>query len=621
MPAPEFLSGGGELGALIRAHHWAATPLGEPGGWPQGLKTAVRLPLSTRHPIFVFWGPEQVCLYNDAYRASLGPEKHPSALGARARQVWPEIWEIIGPQIDLVLRGGGSTWHENQLVPILRHGEMQEVYWTYSYAPIDEESAPGGIGGVLVICTETTARVLAERRTASERENFAELFQQAPTFMAVLRGPEHRVELVNPGYMRLIGDRDVVGRTVAEALPDAVAQGYLALLDEVFRSGEPYVATGARYAMQSAPGGPVDERSIDFVYQPIKDAEGAVTAIFVEGVDVTARAMAAAALRDAKETLEAKVEERTSALMAAEAALRQSQKMEAIGQLTGGIAHDFNNLLQGLSGSLDLIRRKPDDREQVCRWADAGLQAAERGSRLTAQLLAFSRAQKLDARPVVAEDLVVGMGDLLGRTLGPGVRIVLHPDLSRVAALCDATQLEMALLNLAINARDAMPDGGELMLSVAPREVAQSAELAGGRYVEIAVRDTGAGMSAAVAARAFDPFFTTKPLGKGTGLGLSQVYAMARQAGGTARIESEPGRGTTVRLWLPRTEAGAAEAAAPMVRAEPRQGEVAATVLVVDDDPDVRRFLADSLEALGYAALEAADGAAGSWRSTAMRPM
>ena len=252
--------------------------------------------LTTRHPIFIFWGREQICLYNDAYRASLGPEKHPSILGGRARDAWPEIWNIIGPQIAMVLRGEGATWHENQLVPILRHGAIQDVYWTYSYGPIDDEDAPNGVGGVLVVCSETTSQVMAERRLATERERFAQLFEQAPSFMAFLQGPSHRIELANPGYMRLVGQRPVIGRTVAEALPDAVEQGYLKLLDQVYSSGEAFTAMEARYVFRTQDSDAEVERFVDFVYQPIKDSAGTVTGIFVEGVDVTNRTLAGRAL-------------------------------------------------------------------------------------------------------------------------------------------------------------------------------------------------------------------------------------------------------------------------------------------------------------------------------------
>ena len=164
----DFLAGGGEMGALIRAYDWAKSPLGEPSTWPQGLKTSVRLLLSTGHPMFLWWGPELIQFYNDAYRRSIGPERHPSAIGQRGRECWAEIWDIIGPQIEQVMAGRGFTWHENQLVPITRYGKREDVYWTYSYGPIDDPSAPHGVGGVLVVCTETTEQVAAEQRLRDE---------------------------------------------------------------------------------------------------------------------------------------------------------------------------------------------------------------------------------------------------------------------------------------------------------------------------------------------------------------------------------------------------------------------------------------------------------------------
>jgi signal transduction histidine kinase len=292
----EFLAGGGVMGEHIRLYPWARTPLGEPQFWPRGLRTAVRVLLTTQHPMFIFWGHEHTCLYNDAYSRSLGPEKHPSILGAPGRRSWQEIWTIIGPQIEQVMRGEGATWHENQLVPIIRHGELQDVYWTYSYSPIDEPEFPHGIGGVLVVCTETTEQVLAKQRLSAERERFVQLFDQAPTFLAVLRGPDHVIELANPGYLKLTGHRAVVGRSVADALPDAVAQGYLEILDEVYRTGKPFAATAAKYAVQVSPEGPIDERYLDFVYQPVTDRDGSVSGILVQGVDITARAITERAL-------------------------------------------------------------------------------------------------------------------------------------------------------------------------------------------------------------------------------------------------------------------------------------------------------------------------------------
>ncbi|MGZ6017240.1 MAG: response regulator [Phenylobacterium sp.] len=294
----------------------------------------------------------------------------------------------------------------------------------------------------------------------------------------------------------------------------------------------------------------------------------------------------------------------------AEEALRQSQKMEALGQLTGGIAHDFNNLLQVVHGAFELIRRRPDDGPRVVGWSENGIAAAERGASLTRQLLAFSRSQKLELRPFVVAELIAEMRDLLVRTLGPDIALAVDLDKARVPVMSDRTQLELAVLNLAINARDAMPDGGRLTISTTIRVIEPGDPvLEAGDYVSLSVADTGEGMPPEVIQRAFDPFFTTKGVGKGTGLGLSQVYGVARQAGGTAEIVSTPGVGSVVTLLLRRS---AVAEDAPLAQAPQRPVLAPAggrTVLLVDDEPSVRELTAETLEMLGYRVLTAEGGA------------
>ena len=301
---------------------------------------------------------------------------------------------------------------------------------------------------------------------------------------------------------------------------------------------------------------------------------------------------------------------------AAEAALRQSQKMEAVGQLTGGIAHDFNNLLTGIMGSLDLVQGMLA-RGQTAgmeRYVAAAMTSAGRAAALTHRLLAFSRRQTLDPRRLSPNRLVQGLEELVARTVGPNITLEVALAADAGAILCDASQLENALLNLAINARDAMPEGGTLVMQTANAEIspalAAQLDMQPGHYVTLAVADTGIGMSPDVAARAFDPFFTTKPIGEGTGLGLSMIYGFAKQSGGQVRIESREGQGTTVRLYLPRHPGTGEEdevPKAPPSAPRPGHGE---TVLVVDDEPVIRMLVVEVLQDLGYAALEAADGAA-----------
>ena len=298
-------------------------------------------------------------------------------------------------------------------------------------------------------------------------------------------------------------------------------------------------------------------------------------------------------------------------LKAAQEQLRQSQKMEALGQLTGGIAHDFNNLLTVVVGGLDLISKRLED-EKLKRYAENALGAADRGARLTAQLLAFSRVQRLEVRPTFVAPLIHNMRPLLRNVLGPGINKEYDLDEAMIPVMADPTQLEVAILNLAINARDAMPDGGVLTFSSRKVDVAGDPELEDGEYVQLCISDTGTGMPPEVAERAFEPFFTTKEVGKGTGLGLSMVYGMARQSGGAARIESRPGEGTAVKLLFRKAdgeESKDAAAAADQTQADAAQPS--ASVLVIDDDPDVRGFIAAALEEQGYRVREAGDGKEG----------
>jgi len=317
--------------------------------------------------------------------------------------------------------------------------------------------------------------------------------------------------------------------------------------------------------------------------------------------------------------LETRITQRTSELSAAnnrlteevsereraQAALAQAQKMDAVGQLTGGIAHDFNNLLTVIFGNLEMIQRRTEE-EKTAKLAGYAQQAADRAAKLTHQLLAFSRSQRLDLRPVNLNALVAGMSDLLARTIGPQITIEMDLGGAVPWAMADENQLELAILNLAINARDAMSDGGRLTISTGLR-AGDGGNLDPGDYGLVAVTDTGTGIPPALIDKVFDPFFTTKPVGKGTGLGLSQVFGIAEQSGGGVRIESVEGQGTTIEIWLPR--------AAPLLpTSEPRLADRAQSgnererVLVIDDDDGVRQFIVESLEGSGYVVSASSNG-------------
>ena len=429
---------------------------------------------------------------------------------------------------------------------------------------------------------------------------------------------------VDEGFARSFGLDPALGRTgiplariVATVHPDDQAELGAAI--------EEAIARGGAYAHQYR------VRRADGLYYWI-EANGRVdhgpdgTPLSFPGVllDVEKRRAveqerdrAAAALRALNETLEQRVTERTAELMRTEEALRQAQKMEAVGQLTGGIAHDFNNLLTAITGGLDLLQMRlaQGRTADAARYIDMAQGAAKRAAALTHRLLAFSRRQTLAPKSTDVNRLVAGLEDLIRRTVGPAIRVETVMAAGLWNTLVDPGQLENAVLNLCINARDAMPDGGAIVIETGnvsfDRAGAASGDLPPGRYVTVSVSDDGLGMPPDVVARAFDPFFTTKPIGQGTGLGLSMIYGFARQSGGQVRIYSEVGKGTRVCLYLPR-HAGEAEldplAGSPAALPRARQGE---TVLVVDDETSVRMLVKDVLGDLGYGALEAADGASG----------
>ena len=323
------------------------------------------------------------------------------------------------------------------------------------------------------------------------------------------------------------------------------------------------------------------------------------------------------ALRNLAAELERRVEERTRELMAAEEALRQSQKMEAVGQLTGGLAHDFNNLLTGISGSLQLMQTRLSQGRvnELDRYITAADGAARRAASLTHRLLAFSRRQTLDPKPTKINRLIAGLEELIRRTVGPGIQVEVVGAAGLWTALVDRNQLENALLNLCINARDAMPEGGRITIETANKwldeRAARERELSPGQYISLCVTDTGTGMTPEVIKRAFDPFFTTKPLGQGTGLGLSMIYGFARQSGGQVRIYSEVGKGTTMCLYLPRHQGRDEDAQIAHEWEVAPSATEGQTVLVVDDEPTVRMLVSEVLQELGYTAIEVADGSTG----------
>ncbi len=350
---------------------------------------------------------------------------------------------------------------------------------------------------------------------------------------------------------------------------------------------------------------------VDVRARAIRGKNGMVSSLAGVTSDITERKQAESQLRRLNETLEHQVEERTAQLRHKEDILRQSQKMEAVGQLTGGIAHDFNNMLTGIIGSLELIRRRVSrgHTEDLNSLVDLGVTSANRAAALTHRLLAFSRRQSLDSKPVEINHLVNAMDELLQRSVNESIHLQLRLAGDLWTAEADPNQLENALLNLVLNARDAMPDGGTLVVETSNQQLDTSftnahENLLPGDYVVLSVSDNGCGMPETVISRAFDPFFTTKPIGQGTGLGLSMIYGFSKQSHGHVSIKSEVGLGTTVQLFLPRFQ-GLKEEAEPTLQSSALYAENGETVLIVEDDPAVRALVSEVLNELGYAFIEA----------------
>ncbi|GIZ50497.1 ATP-binding protein [Noviherbaspirillum aridicola] len=451
---------------------------------------------------------------------------------------------------------------------------------------------------------EQIARKEFEGALRVERDRSSEILEAiGEGFVLVDRAL--RILRLNTEGMRLAQRQ--AGQPAGRALGDFCPQAFPA---EVLQRCRQALAERAPQALEQQAGSAAAPLWLDIRIYPSADG----LAIFFR--DVSERKAMEAALRDINELLEVRVAARTAELERAHAQLHQSQKMEALGQLTGGIAHDFNNLLAGIVSSMELLnlRLRQGQTEGLGRYIDTATGATDRAAALIHRLLSFARQQTLRASAVDVNALSTGIRDLMQRAVGPAIRLELRLDGAPWPVLCDANQLENALLNLTINARDAMPEGGLLTLETRrlplAGDEARELELAPGDYVAISVSDSGTGMPPEVAARAFDPFFTTKPVGKGTGLGLSTIYGFARQSGGQTRIRSVPGQGTTVSIILPRFHGDADDTALPVADGGPLQAALDADVLLVEDEPQLRSLLREMLFELGCRVTEADSGEA-----------
>ncbi|MCP3379754.1 MULTISPECIES: PAS domain-containing sensor histidine kinase [unclassified Bradyrhizobium] len=588
---------------MMRTLDWSGSPLGAPRRWSQALKTTVGMMLAAQAQIVLFWGPDFVALYNDAYAPGIGAN-HPRALGRPAIENWGELWDDLEPLLAGVRNTRKTFAAKDRPFYVERHGYGETSYWDVSYSAVLDDD--GSVGGVLCLVSETTERVLGEAQLRASEARYRELNATLEQRVAERTAERHLLATIvettdgqiqaldldyhwlaintscADAYQRIYGKRPKVGDSMHEFLADrpehlaaATAIWGRALAGEAFTNIEEF-------------GDPkFDRRVFEMKFEALRAADGTRIGAFLTGVDVTDRL------------------EEQARLAQAEEALRQAQKMEAMGQLTGGVAHDFNNLLTPIVGLLDRFQRRGIGDEREHRLIAGAIQAADRAKTLVQRLLAFARRQPLQAVPVNISRLVTDMGELISSTTGPQIQVTVDTPEGLPEAMADPNQIEMAILNLSVNARDAMPDGGSLRISAKARTIerAHGSDLAPGTYVCISVADNGIGMDDETLAHAVEPFFSTKGIGQGTGLGLSMVHGLASQLGGALTIKSAVGAGTTVELWLPvsHAAAGAIDAVTqPRLRPLP-----AGTALLVDDEPLVRMSTAEMLSELGYRVVEA----------------
>ena len=594
------LTGPDELTALTLSYDWSSTPVGDRSQWPKSLTTILDTMLASHFPMCVGWGEHVTLFYNDAYIPFLG-QKHAAALGKPMATVWSDMWADIQPFVAQAMSGQTVAFDDLPLT-MERHGYAEETWWTFCYSPLRDDD--GVVAGFLNVASETTSKQHLRSLNATLEQRVAERSEALLLYQDVFRSDpnpacafdsDHAIIVFNQAFsdefFRVYGHRAQLGETFPKLfLPEQgeIIGRYLnrALAGEAFtiveRFGHPDLAS------------PMWE----IFYNPLRAADGRIIGAVQHGVDISEQIDAEEQLAGARE------------------ALRQAQKMEAVGQLTGGLAHDFNNLLTGMMGNLELLQARVarGRLEDIDRFINAAQGAGRRAASLTQRLLAFSRRQTLDPKPTDVNRLILGMEELLRRTVGGTAQIEVVGAAGLWVANIDAGQLENALLNLCINARDAMPDGGRITIETANKwlddRTARERDLSPGQYLSICVTDTGCGMSAETIERAFEPFYTTKPIGQGTGLGLSMIYGFARQSGGQVRIYSELGEGTTMCVYLPRHvgEANDAVSEDAVVGVKNATGQ---TVLIVDDEATIRHLVDEVLDEAGYTVIGAADGAAG----------
>lgn len=533
-PVAPRLVGTGEMPSAIRVFPWHETPLGPIESWPDTLVATVNLILSLPYPAMILWGPDMVMAYNDAF-APIVADRHP-AIGRLGRDFWTDAWPTVGAQLESVLRDGKSFLFEHTLVPLLRNGILTDAFFDYAYSPIFDSA--GSVCGILVVCQEVTSAIVADHERSAalgalhaERSRLFNILQQAPIFFALLQGPDHVFTITNPAYVKLIGNREVLGKSLAEALPEVVPQGYLDMLNSVYATGVPVSRIGARVEFETAPTELPEVRFVDFTYQPLREADSTISGIMVLGTDIT--------------------EKKHS-----EKALLQNEKLAAVGRLASTIAHEINNPLESVTNLIFLARRT-EDIDQAHEYIDLAELELRRMSSIARQTLSFNK-QSSAPHPVSCDDLFLSVTSIYqSRMANRGVSLekdcrAVHP------VVCNDGEIRQVLNNLVANAIDAMPHGGRLVIR--GRDAIHP--LTGRPGLRIAIADTGTGIAPEILRRIYEPFFTTKELG-GTGLGLWLSRDIITRHHGSLHVCSSVSpshHGTVFTVFLPRLAAPPAAA-------------------------------------------------------------
>ena len=632
-----WLQGSSDMAERVRQHDWASTPLGPLAQWPDVLKTTVALCFASRFPQAIVWGPQLITLYNDAFIPILGNK--PEALGRPFNEVWHEVWSDISP-IASAAFAGQATYIENFPLLIKRDEVPEQAYFTFCYSPIRDPR--GVVVGMLDTVTETTSTVFLTRRLAvlDAIGNSVANATDAETIMTSTTQllAEH-LQVSICAYADMDDDEDgftIRGDWAAPGSASIIGHYHLASFGEravsCLRAGQPLVIRDNLLELPADESATFQALGVTATICMPLIKDGRLTALMAVHDkqprywsaydlallgEVTERSWAhiervradvavregLAAYTELNATLEQRVQERTLALAQAEAALRQSQKLEAIGQLTGGVAHDFNNLLTIIRSSVDFLRQPDLSEERRQRYMSAVSDTVERANKLTSQLLAFARRQPLNPQVFDVGQRVQNIGEMLESVTGARIHVRVQLPEQPCYARIDPSQFETALINIALNARDAMDGQGTLTLKVAGHQTLPRIRGDAGSHlphISISLADTGTGIPSETFEHIFEPFFTTKAVGKGTGLGLSQVFGFAKQSGGNIDVSSSLGEGTVFTLYLPQVESQAAPPPPAPDALMPLPDPVQRRVLIVEDNLEVGRFASQILHDLGY---------------------